>query len=127
MYVAFASSGRRFVVPAEEVAAVGAIGRVTHLPTREPSRLGVTLHQGRVVALLAAGGPGAHGPGVASHLVLLRAGEGTVALAAEELLGLKVEYGDGVPEGFEALDGRRLARTARGGGEPDPTGVGRPG
>jgi hypothetical protein len=120
MYVAFAAAGRRWVLPAEEVAGVAALGAVTPLPTADPALLGITLHRGRAVALLAAGG-GGNGGGAAPpapHLVALRAlGEG-VAVAADELIGLEIVHGDGVPDGFERYDftarerGRREAPPA---------------
>jgi chemotaxis signal transduction protein len=115
MYVAFLAAGRRWVLPAAEVAAVGDLPPVTRLPTRDPGRLGLAVHRGRVVALLAADGASAEGgtdggaglaaAGAARHLVVLRAGGESVALAAEELLGLKVEYGEVIPEGFALYPG----------------------
>jgi chemotaxis signal transduction protein len=123
-YVAFAAGGRRWLLPVEQAASVGELGPVARLPTADPRRLGVVWHGGRVVALLdpeafsaAAGATaamdgGAPGSGRARHLILLRAGGGAVALPAEELLGLKVEYGSGLPEGFSllAVDGAPLER-----------------
>lgn len=105
-YVAFVAAGRRWVLPAEQIAAVGALGAVTRLPTADACRLGLTLHRGRVVALVAPAAFNGAGPasGRGRHLVVLRAGGGCVGFAAEELLGLRVEYGDAVPEGFAVLE-----------------------
>jgi chemotaxis signal transduction protein len=114
MYVGFVAANRRWVLPAEQVAAVGVLGPVTRLPTGDPSLLGVSVHRGRVVALVAVDGAGLRdvaSPRHPSHLILLRSAGGEVAVAAEELLGLKVEVGGGIPDGFEllALEGPRLA------------------
>jgi chemotaxis signal transduction protein len=115
-YVAFAAAGRRWALRVEEVAAVGALGPVTRLPTADPRRLGLALHGGQVVALLApealaagpvAGEAGAGAPGPASHVIVLRRGGGSVGLPVEELLGLRVLYGPGVPAGFEPLSAER--------------------
>jgi chemotaxis signal transduction protein len=123
-YVAFAAGGRRWLLPVEQAASVGELGPVARLPTADPRRLGVAWHGGRVVALLdpesfsagrvagAAADAGTPPAGQSRHLILLRAGGGAVGLPAEELLGLKVEYGSGLPEGFDllAVDGSRLER-----------------
>jgi hypothetical protein len=103
MYVAFRAAGRRWVLPAEEVAGVAELGRVTPLPTADPALAGLTLHRGRAVALLAADG-GDNGSAPVRHLIALRAcGEG-IGLTADELIGLEVVHGDGVPAGFERYD-----------------------
>ena len=103
MYVAFAAAGRRWVLPAEEVAGVAELGRVTALPTADPVLAGVTLHRGRAVALVAAEG-GGNGSAPPSHLIALRAWGGGIALPADELIGLEVVHGDRLPEGFERYD-----------------------
>jgi hypothetical protein len=116
MYVAFRAAGRRWVLPAEEVAGVAELGRVTPLPTADPALAGVTLHRGRAVALLAADSNGGAPP---RHLIALRTRDESIALPAEELIGLEVVHGDVLPAGFDlydldsALESRRLdGRTA---------------
>lgn len=102
MYVAFRAAGRRWVLPAEEVAGVAELGRVTPLPTADPALAGVTLHRGRAVALLA--GDQGNGAAPARHLVALRAFGEAIALPAEELIGLEVVHGDGLPAGYDLYD-----------------------
>jgi len=117
MYVAFAAAGRRWVLPAEEVAGVAELGRVTPLPTADPALAGVTLHRGRAVALMAADG-GANGSAPPRHLIALRAwGEG-IALPADELVGLEVVHGDGLPDGFELYDLESALESRRRAGGP---------
>jgi hypothetical protein len=116
MYVAFRAAGHRWVLPAEAVAGVAELGRVTALPTADPAFAGVTLHRGRAVALLAADSNGGAPP---RHLIALRTRDESIALPAEELIGLEVVHGDVLPAGFDlydldsALESRRLdGRTA---------------
>lgn len=105
MYVAFAVGGRSYVLPTEGVVAVGEVDRVLRLPTADPQRLGVVVHRGRVVALLAAS---PHEVRSAPRNYLLLPGEGEeIALGVGELIGLKVAYGEDLPDGFELFD--RLA------------------
>lgn len=108
-YVAFAVGGRRRALPTEAVAAVGVLGPVTRLPTADPRRRGVFVHQGRVVALVALdeGGPAA----VPGHFVLPRAGDGSVAFPVDELIGLRTTYDGSVPAGLELLDPAELPRS----------------
>ncbi len=113
MYVAFVAAGRRWVLPAEQVAGVAELGPVTRLPTADPALLGVTLHRGRAVALVAADGGGDGDAPPARHLVALRAGGEAIALPAEELVGLETVRGDGLPDGFELYDVETPARRRR--------------
>ena len=105
MYVAFAVAGENLVLPAAAVAGVAVLGSVTRLPTRDPACLGLTTHQGRIVALVAPAGFAAGDllP-AASHLVVLRGGDGRRALAVEEPIGIKAAYGDELPAGFALLE-----------------------
>lgn len=103
MYVAFAVAGGRFVLPAEEVSAVGELRAVTRLPTADPRRLGIVVHRGRAVALVAASEAAVDaGAPAAGHYLLFRHEE--FAIPVDELLGLQVEHGDRLPEGFERFD-----------------------
>jgi CheW-like domain len=117
MYVAFAVGWRRFVLPAEAAAAVGELGVVLPLPSSDPRRLGVIVHRGRAVALVAAGEGDGEAGATARHYVLLRGDGEDVAFPVDALIGLKAEYGDGLPDGFELFDRRRVV------GEPAPVAV----
>lgn len=100
MYVAFALAGRRWVMPAEEVAAVAELRPVTRLPTADPNRLGIVIHRGRAVALVAAVEGAA--PRSGGHYLLFRDPE--LAIPVDELIGLEVEHGDRLPAGFERFE-----------------------
>jgi CheW-like domain len=109
MYIAFAAGGHCWALPAEAAAGVGELGPVTRLPTAESRLLGLFVHQGRIVALLAAPGNGngsqaAAAAGAPGHFLLLRAGGGTAALAVDELIGLRPAADGGVPEGLALLE-----------------------
>lgn len=105
MYVAFVLGGEDRVLSAERVAAVGELGPVVPLPTENPRLLGLTVHQGRVVALTALAGTAARDQrAAASHLVVLRAGGGCIAFAVERLIGLKVAFGEEIPDGFSLME-----------------------
>lgn len=128
MYVAFRAAGRRWVLPAEDVAGVCELGPVTPLPTADPALAGVALHRGRAVALLAGGS--ADGAAASRHLIALRERGGSIALAADDLIGLEVVHGDGVPAGFDLYDldaalesSRRAAPAAAESAEPAAAGA----
>jgi hypothetical protein len=109
MYVAFSVAGEARILPAAAVAAVTELGELAALPTADRRRLGLTVHQGTVVAIVAPGFEDGEGrrsplPATPSHLLVLRRGGGTVGLAVDGPIGLRVAYGDALPEGCSLLE-----------------------